>query len=65
VTRPRIYLAEEEDILAGKVTDVYFVRTALVTEATNVASKRVAADVHAYSLPSGYGGHFSRASRSP
>ncbi len=53
--RPRIYLAKEEDILAGKVTDVYFVRTALVTEATNVASKRVAADVHAYSLPNGYG----------
>ncbi len=55
VTRPRIYLADEEDILAGKVTDVYFLRTALVAETTNVASKRVAADVHTYSLPRGYG----------
>jgi nicotinate phosphoribosyltransferase len=53
--RPRIYLADEDDILAGKVTDVYFVRTALVAETANVASKRVSADVHAYSLPRGYG----------
>ncbi len=55
MTRPRIYLADEDDILAGRVTDVYFLRTALVTEEAKVATKRVAADVHVYSLPKGYG----------
>lgn len=55
VREPRVYLATEEDILSGKVTDVYFVRTSLIASTANVASKRVAADVHAYSLPRGYG----------
>ncbi|MEM0381129.1 MAG: nicotinate phosphoribosyltransferase [Nitrososphaerota archaeon] len=52
---PKIYAASVDDVKGGRVTDIYFVRTREVLSIKRVLDKRVVADVHAYSLPSGYG----------
>jgi len=54
LVKPMIYSASVEDIKAGRVTDVYFVRTQGVLASRGLHERRVTADVHAYSLPSGY-----------
>jgi len=46
-------VAKEEEILSGKATDIYFVRTVEVVKAAG-ADKRVRMEFHAYSLPRGY-----------
>ena len=48
------YIARDDEIKAGKVTDVYFVRTKSVLEKVGAADRRVYAEVHAYGFPSGY-----------
>ncbi|MCS7145616.1 MAG: nicotinate phosphoribosyltransferase [Nitrososphaerota archaeon] len=52
--KPRIYASSVEDIGAGRVTDIYFVRTRDVLSSKGFLDRRVTADVHTYSLPSGY-----------
>ncbi|ASJ15586.1 nicotinate phosphoribosyltransferase [Thermococcus chitonophagus] len=46
----KFYIASEEDIKAGKTTDVYFIRTKKILEAKNI-HKKVLADVTTTSLP--------------
>jgi len=47
------HIAEPQDIKKGKVTDVYFDRTVKILKEKNL-DKRVALEVRAHSLPSGY-----------
>ncbi len=47
------YIAHEDDIKAGKTTDVYFIRTKKILEAKGV-HKKVFADVSTTSLPKGW-----------
>lgn len=49
----KFYVASEEDILNGTVTDVYFVRTAKILRAKNIR-KRVRMEFHVMKLPRGY-----------
>jgi len=51
--RPRFLIADEQDIKAGKVTDVYFERTVEVLRRKGIR-KQVLAEVRATSLPPGY-----------
>ncbi len=45
------YIASPEDIIAGRTTDVYFVRTVEVLKTANLAETRVRAEFHASTLP--------------
>jgi nicotinate phosphoribosyltransferase len=49
----RFYVASEEDILSGLVTDVYFTRTVKVLKAKNLR-KKVRMEFHVHKLPRGY-----------
>lgn len=51
----RYYIAGEEQIDAGKITDIYFVRTKKIVEAKGLKDVRVRMEVHTGSLPRGYG----------
>jgi len=51
---PRLYIASEEDIINGKITDVYFVRTRKILEAKGLDKVRVRMEVHVSDLPRGY-----------
>ncbi len=51
---PRLYMASLGEILGGRATDIYFIRTRHVAEKYGVGGKRVRMEVHAYSLPRGY-----------
>ncbi len=50
----RLYIASEEEILAGRVTDVYFARTKEILEKSGKADVKAYAEIHAYSFPRGY-----------
>lgn len=50
----RFYVASEEDILSGKITDIYFVRTKKIIEAKGLKDVRVRMEIHTGSLPKGY-----------
>ena len=50
--QPRFHIADEQDIKAGKVTDVYFARTVEVLRRKGIR-KRVLAEVRTMSLPPG------------
>lgn len=50
----KLYVASEEEILTGKVTDVYFARTREVLEKSGKADVRAYAEIHAYGFPRGY-----------
>ncbi len=50
----RFYVATEEEILSGKVTDIYFPRTLKILREKGLSRKHVVMDVHAYSFPKGY-----------
>jgi len=50
----KFYIASEEEILEGKITDVYFMRTREVLEKSGESHHRVYAEVHNYGLPAGY-----------
>ncbi len=52
--KPRIYVASIDDIKSGDATDIYFVRTRRLLEEAGLKDLRVRAEIHAYSLPSGY-----------
>jgi nicotinate phosphoribosyltransferase len=50
----RLYVAKPEDIVSGRVTDVYFRRTREILERKGMCNVRVRAELHAYSMPRGY-----------
>ncbi len=50
----RFYVASEEEILSGKITDVYFVRTEEILKAKGLTDIKVRMEVHAGRLPKGY-----------
>jgi len=50
----RFYIASEEEILSGKVTDIYFSRTKEILEKTGKSDKRAYAEIHAYGFPKQY-----------
>lgn len=49
----RFYIASEEDILKGVVTDIYFLRTKKILDKYGIR-KKVRMELHVYSLPKGY-----------
>ena len=49
----RFYIASEEDILNGLVTDIYFVRTTKILKAKGIR-KKVRMEFHVHKLPKGY-----------
>ncbi|MCS7132539.1 MAG: nicotinate phosphoribosyltransferase [Aigarchaeota archaeon] len=51
----RFYIATEDEILAGKVTDIYFARTRQILGRTGKEERRAYAEIHAYGFPTGYG----------
>jgi len=52
--KPRLYIADPEEILSGSATDVYFSRTREILEKAGLGDVRVRAEVNAYSFPRGY-----------
>lgn len=50
----RFYVASEDEILSGRVTDIYFYRTREILERSGKIDKRAYAEIHAYSFPAGY-----------
>ncbi|MEM4514175.1 MAG: nicotinate phosphoribosyltransferase, partial [Ignisphaera sp.] len=50
----RFYIASEEDILNGKITDIYFVRTKKILKAKGLENVRVRMEVHVLDLPKGH-----------
>ncbi len=50
----KFYVASEEEILEGRITDVYFMRTREILEKSGESHHRVYAEVHNYGLPAGY-----------
>lgn len=52
--RPRLYVASEDDIISGRITDVYFTRTKKILEAKGLHRARVRMEVHVSDLPRGY-----------
>ncbi len=51
---PRLYVAAVDDIVSGKITDIYFKRTREILERKGLCGVEVRAELHAYSLPKGY-----------
>lgn len=52
--RPKLYIAGREDIVGGRITDIYFVRTKKILEAKGLKDLRVRMEVHVSDLPRGY-----------
>ncbi len=52
--KPRIYIADANEIRKGLITDIYFIRTREILERKGLCNRRVRAELHAYSLPRGY-----------
>ncbi len=50
----RFYIASEEDILSGKITDIYFIRTKKIIAAKHLEDVRVRMEIHTGSLPEKY-----------
>ncbi len=48
------YAAREEEVIAGKVTDVYFIRTIETIEKAGLEDVKVRAEFHVMGLPPGY-----------
>lgn len=53
MSRVRLYIASEEDILSGLVTDVYFIGTRDILRAKNIR-KKVRMEFHVVKLPKNY-----------
>lgn len=51
---PQLYIASIDEILSGKATDVYFVRTREILEKYGLGNTWVRMEIHAYSFPKGY-----------
>ncbi len=50
----RFYVASEDEILNGKITDIYFLRTKKIIEAKGLKDVKVRMEVHVLDLPEGY-----------
>ncbi len=50
----KLYVASEKDILQGRVTDIYFVRTKKIIEAKGLSNIKVRMEIHTGDLPRGY-----------
>ena len=50
----KFYIASEEEILSGKVTDIYFARSKEILEKAGREKVRAYAEIHAYGFPRGY-----------
>ncbi len=50
----KLYIASEKDILQGRVTDIYFLRTKRIIEAKGLTDIRVRMEIHTGDLPRGY-----------
>ncbi len=50
----KFYIGDESKLLAGELTDIYFVRTKKVIEAKGLSNVKVRMEVHTGSLPAGY-----------
>ncbi len=50
----KLYIASEKDILQGRVTDIYFLRTKKIIEAKGLTDVRVRMEIHTGDLPRGY-----------
>jgi len=50
----RFFIAKEEEILSGKVTDIYYVRTYKILEKKGKLDTNVTMDVHSYNFPKNY-----------
>jgi len=50
----RFYIASEDEILSGKVTDIYFARTKEILERAGKLDVRAYAEIHAYGFPKNY-----------
>jgi len=50
----RFYLASEDEILSGEITDVYFVRTEEILKAKGLTDVKVRMEIHTGRLPKGY-----------
>ncbi|HDD25571.1 MAG TPA: nicotinate phosphoribosyltransferase, partial [Acidilobales archaeon] len=49
----KLYIASEDEILSGEVTDIYFIRTKEILKKYDLDKVKVRVEVHA-SLPKGY-----------
>lgn len=50
----RMYVASPEEVKAGRVTDIYFIRTREIIEAEGLGDVTVRMEAHVYGLPKGY-----------
>ena len=50
----RLYIASEDDILSGKITDIYFLRTKEIVKRYGLSNALVRMEVHLGKLPKGY-----------
>jgi len=50
----RLYIASEKDILEGRITDIYFVRTKKIIKAKGLDNVVVRMEIHLGGLPKGY-----------
>ncbi len=50
----KFFIADEDEILNGDVTDIYFLRTKHVLEKLGLTNVKVRMEFHVYSLPKGY-----------
>ncbi|PUA33425.1 MAG: nicotinate phosphoribosyltransferase [Zestosphaera tikiterensis] len=50
----RFYIASEDEILNGKITDIYFLRTKKIIEAKGLKEVKVRMEVHLLDLPENY-----------
>jgi len=50
----RLFIASEEDILRGKVTDIYFQRAVEILKRLGLENVKVRMEFHVYGLPKGY-----------
>jgi len=51
---PRIYVFTPRDIVEGRATDIYFLRTKRIFESHGLCGKIVRYELHSYGLPKGY-----------
>ncbi len=52
--KPKLYMATANEILSGRATDIYFLRTRKILEKAGLKDLLVRAEIHAYSMPKGY-----------
>ncbi|MEM4316243.1 MAG: nicotinate phosphoribosyltransferase, partial [Nitrososphaerota archaeon] len=52
--RPRLYVAEPNQVKEGRTTDIYFQRTRAVLQETHSERKLSVAEAHTYGLPKPY-----------